>query len=51
LEARDSLEAGIPREARESSVDYIRLNPWRAIGISASAALLVGIIVGRSMAA
>jgi ElaB/YqjD/DUF883 family membrane-anchored ribosome-binding protein len=35
------------REVNESSVDYIRQNPWRAVGISAGVGLLLGIIVGR----
>jgi ElaB/YqjD/DUF883 family membrane-anchored ribosome-binding protein len=35
------------REVNESSVDYIRQNPWSAIGISAGIGLLVGVILGR----
>jgi len=35
------------REVNESSVDYIRQNPWRAIGISAGVGLLLGVILGR----
>jgi len=35
------------REVNESSVDYIRQNPWSAVGISAGIGLLVGVILGR----
>jgi len=35
------------REVNESSVDYIRQNPWSAIGISAGIGLLVGVIFRR----
>jgi len=35
------------REVNESSLDYIRQNPWRAVGISAGVGLLLGIILGR----
>jgi ElaB/YqjD/DUF883 family membrane-anchored ribosome-binding protein len=35
------------REVSESSVDYIRQNPWQAISISAGIGLLVGVLCGR----
>jgi ElaB/YqjD/DUF883 family membrane-anchored ribosome-binding protein len=35
------------REVSESSVDYIRQNPWQAIGISAGIGLLVGLLCRR----
>src|ERR1035438_9446771 len=51
--ARDRLAATqeeLTRRAREAlgdADDYVRENPWQAIGISAGIAFLIGLLAGR----
>lgn len=35
------------REAMETADQYVRENPWQAVGIGALAGLVVGLLVGR----
>ncbi|TFW09817.1 DUF883 family protein [Oxalobacteraceae bacterium OM1] len=38
---------GTTREAMETADEYVRANPWQAVGIGALAGLLVGVLVSR----
>lgn len=35
------------REALEDADDYVRENPWQALGITAGVAFLIGLLAGR----
>lgn len=35
------------KEASQSADQYVRENPWQAVGISAGVALIVGLLIGR----
>lgn len=47
LAALGQEAAGRVREAGERADDYVRSNPWPAIGIGALAGLVVGILLTR----
>jgi len=44
-----SAEAALVERTRAARAtdDYVRANPWRAVGISAGVGLIVGLLVGR----
>ncbi len=52
-EARTSLTqaqtavADTARQAAEFTDDYVRTNPWKALGFAAGAGLLIGILLAR----
>jgi ElaB/YqjD/DUF883 family membrane-anchored ribosome-binding protein len=35
------------RECMQTTDDYVRTNPWQAVGIAAGVGLLVGLLLGR----
>jgi len=35
------------KAAAKATDDYVRANPWRAVGIAAGAGLVIGLLVGR----
>lgn len=35
------------KAAARATDDYVRANPWRAVGIAAGAGLVIGLLVGR----
>jgi ElaB/YqjD/DUF883 family membrane-anchored ribosome-binding protein len=35
------------REAAQSADDYVRANPWQAVGAAAGVALLLGLLISR----
>jgi ElaB/YqjD/DUF883 family membrane-anchored ribosome-binding protein len=41
----DALKAA--REMAEATEEYVRDNPWQAVGVAAGVGLLVGLILGR----
>ena len=41
----DALKAA--REMAEATEEYVRDNPWQAIGVAAGVGLLLGIVLGR----
>jgi ElaB/YqjD/DUF883 family membrane-anchored ribosome-binding protein len=42
---QDALKAA--REMAEATEEYVRDNPWQAVGVAAGVGLLVGLILGR----
>jgi ElaB/YqjD/DUF883 family membrane-anchored ribosome-binding protein len=40
-----AIEQG--KQAAQTTDDYVRENPWAAIGVSAAIGLLVGLLIGR----
>jgi ElaB/YqjD/DUF883 family membrane-anchored ribosome-binding protein len=42
---QDALKAA--REMAEATEEYVRDNPWQAIGVAAGVGLLLGIVLGR----
>ena len=50
-ERLDDLQAGALQQAREllnEGDEYVRRNPWQAVGIAAGAGLLVGLLISLS---
>ena len=54
LQSAKSMLRDLPDEAVERATlaardtdDYVRENPWRAIGVTAAVALLIGVFVSR----
>ena len=41
----DALKAA--REMAEATEEYVRDNPWQAVGVAAGVGLLVGLLLGR----
>jgi ElaB/YqjD/DUF883 family membrane-anchored ribosome-binding protein len=42
---QDALKAA--REMAEATEEYVRDNPWQAIGVAAGVGLLLGLVLGR----
>jgi ElaB/YqjD/DUF883 family membrane-anchored ribosome-binding protein len=46
LEAQEDITLRA-REVAQEADQYVRENPWRAVGVAAGVAFLIGLIVGR----
>ena len=45
-QAQDAVSDGA-RQAAEFTDEYVRMNPWKSLGIAAAAGLLIGILMAR----
>lgn len=47
LEEAGQLAAEHTREAARAADDYVRENPWTAVGIAAGVGILIGVLINR----
>jgi ElaB/YqjD/DUF883 family membrane-anchored ribosome-binding protein len=47
LEALEEQVAARAKAAADGATDYVRENPWTAIGIAAAVGVVVGVLIGR----
>lgn len=47
LAALEEAVAARAKQAADATDEYVRANPWKAVGIAASVGVLLGMLIGR----